>query len=132
MKIEVLKPVEIEVYAVRINAALDEESAETVPDFLLQDGGDFEILIEIDTGRVVGWQGNVPVRIADKLSDSGTYTLLDKDMNHIARLEHEYVPNRLIPGDYGDYINLKINAEGCVENWPKQPDVSEFFEKDYE
>lgn len=130
MKIEVLKPVEVEVYAVRINALLHEDAMQNLPDFLLQDGGDLEILIEVDTGRVVNWQGNTAVRIEDKVRDNGNYALLDKDMNEIVRIEDDYVPNRLIPGEYGDYIDLKINAEGYVKNWPKQPDVSEFFENE--
>ena len=39
-----------------------------------------------------------------------------------------YVPNGLIPeaDDCGDYIRLRINHDGMIENWPEKADFSEF------
>jgi hypothetical protein len=41
-----------------------------------------------------------------------------------------YVPNDLVPGSYGDYVELSINEEGVITNWPKNPSVDEFFDED--
>lgn len=40
------------------------------------------------------------------------------------------MPNGLIPeaDDCGDYIRLRINYDGMIENWPKEPDFSDFIE----
>ena len=42
----------------------------------------------------------------------------------------DYVPNGLIPDsdDCGDYIRLRINSDGTIENWPENPDYSDFIE----
>jgi len=63
------------------------------------------------------------VEIYAKVSDRGFYTL--KDQNDNAIYEHDgYVP-KWIPGDYGDYISLKIDLEtGQILNW-KTPTVAE-------
>ncbi|MFC3875400.1 hypothetical protein [Neisseria musculi] len=121
MIVDVLKPCKTEIKAVRINVCLHEDVAEQLPEFLLADGGDFEIVIDVDTGKVLNCQGNEAVSVTDKVSDSGTYTLLGKDNEEIVKLVYEYVPNKLIPGEYGDYIDLKINTEGLITNWPKSP-----------
>lgn len=41
-----------------------------------------------------------------------------------------YVPNGLIPksDDCGDYICLRISSDGTIENWPENPDYSDFTE----
>ena len=61
--------------------------------------------------------------------DSGTYILLDKDKKAICKIT-DYVPNGLIPesDDCGDYIRLRINSDGTIENWPENPDYSDFIE----
>ena len=45
----------------------------------------------------------------------------------VATREDDYVPNAVIPGEWGDYIDLQIAADGTITNWPKKPDVSAFF-----
>ena len=30
--------------------------------------------------------------------------------------------------DCGDYIRLSINSDGTIENWPENPDYSDFIE----
>ena len=64
-----------------------------------------------------------------KVCDAGVYTLFDEDGQTIA-IRAGYVPHGIVPGEYGDYIDLKINEQGIITNWPKQPDASEFFEDD--
>ena len=64
-----------------------------------------------------------------KVCDSGTYFLLDKDKKTICKIA-DYVPNGLIPevDDCGDYIRLRINEGGTIENWFEEPNFSDFME----
>ncbi len=54
-----------------------------------------------------------------KITDQGSYYLLDENMNEIASIENDYVPDRYsIPGEFGDYLNFYINLETrIIENW---------------
>jgi len=61
-----------------------------------------------------------------KVVDNGLYTLYDRLGQQIARYDG-YVPHSVIPGDYGDYVSLKIDAEGVITNWPLQPSFDVFF-----
>ena len=61
--------------------------------------------------------------------DSGSYTLYSPSGEKIA-FRDDYVPNRLIPGEYGDGIDLDVDADGIIRNWPKRPDLSAFFTDD--
>lgn len=131
MKVTVYKPVELEIHTVRIEVKLHDDVSESLPKHLFNDDGELDLLIEVDTGKVVSWQGSEPVNIHDKVCDNGVYTLFGLDGLEVGKIDNYYVPNNLIPGDYGDYINLEINSDGFVTNWPKYPSVLEFFpEKD--
>lgn len=93
-----------------------------------------EMTIDIKEGRMVEWTSdNGYLRMQAKVRDEGTYTLLDADKNPIWQI-NGYVPNRLIPsfeieGDYGDYIELRINADGSISNWKKEIDLSVFIKE---
>lgn len=131
MKVTVYKPVELEIHTVRIEVELHDDVSESLPNHLFNDDGELDLLIEVDTGKVVSWQGSEPVLIYDNVRDGGVYTLFDSNGNEARKIDNYYVPNDLIPGEYGDYINLEISADGIVTNWPKYPSVLEFFpEKD--
>lgn len=131
MKVTVYKPVELEIHTVRIEVELHDDVSENLPKHLFNDDGELDLLIEVDTGKVVSWQGSEPVNIYDKVCDNCVYTLFDSGGLEVAKIDNYYVPNDLIPGDYGDYINLEINADGIVTNWHKYPSVLKFFpEKD--
>lgn len=131
MKVEVYKLTEVEIHSVRIEVELHDDVSENLPNHLFNDDGELDLLIEVDTGKVVSWQGSEPVNIHDKVRDNGVYTLFGTDGLEVGKIDNYYVPNDLIPGDYGDYINLEINADGFVTNWPKNPSVLKFFpEKD--
>lgn len=130
MKVTVYKPVELEIHTVKIEVELHDDVSESLPKHLFNDDGELDLLIEVDTGKVVSWQGSEPVNIHDKVRDNGVYTLFGSDGLEVVKIDNS-VPNNLIPGDYGDYINLEINSDGFVTNWPKYPSVLEFFpEKD--
>lgn len=127
MKVEVYKLTEVEIHSVRIEVELHDDVSENLPNHLFNDDGELDLLIEVDTGKVVSWRGSEPVNIHDKVRDNGVYTLFDSGGLEVANIYNGSVPNDLIPGDYGDYINLEINADGIVTNWPKSPNVLQFF-----
>jgi hypothetical protein len=60
-----------------------------------------------------------------KVCDEGVYILLDADRKEITR-RTGYVPNRLLPGDYGDYLSVDIDENGKITNWLKSPSLEEF------
>ena len=87
-------------------------------------------IINLKTHKVLDWKKEyASLFFQAKVRDSGTYFLLDKEKNYLCKL-HGYVPNKLIPesDDCGDYIRLRINYDGVIENWPNDISLSEFIE----
>lgn len=80
------------------------------------------ITLDIDTKKVRDWPGDFgPYRVNMKVVDQGCYYLLDVDGVEIARSEHGYVPNKIVPGKFGDYVILDIGADGSIRNWRFEP-----------
>ena len=85
--------------------------------------------VNIDTGKIEGWPATAGAReLYMKVNDAGIYTLCVDEGARVSR-KHEYVPHGVVPGEDGDYIILKIAADGTITNWPKKPDVSAFFDE---
>lgn len=91
-----------------------------------------EYVIDLKERKVLNWDyEDGYLRMWGKVCDSGIYTLLDADNNPLWQIRG-YVPNRLIPPfdkDFGDYIELSVEADGTIENWLTTPDFSEFIEE---
>ena len=100
------------------------DSDGTVP---LRVGEDWRPTIELATGRVLDWPGDMELRTCYKVCDAGEYWLLDADKARIAKWEGSYVPAKFLDqadGDsVSDYIVLNIGADGVVKGW--QPPVVE-------
>lgn len=76
--------------------------------------------IELATGRVMEWPQGTTADIHFKVCDQGEYWLEDAEGKRL-KWRGDYVPNDLLSiGDngYGDYIIMKISAEGIIEGWP--------------
>lgn len=90
-----------------------------------------EYVIDLKNRKVLDWNYEEGyLRMWAKVCDGGTYTLLDKDKNPICQI-NGYVPNKLIPPfekGWGDYIELAIEADGTIREWPTTPDFSDFVE----
>ena len=87
-------------------------------------------IINLKTHKLLNWKPEYgSLYLQAKVCDSGTYFLLDKDKKTICKIA-DYVPNGLIPEvDYcGDYIRLRINEGGTIENWFEEPNFSDFME----
>ena len=130
MQVEVYKPTKLDIHSVRIEVELHDDVSENLPKHLFNDDGELDLLIEVDTGKVVSWQGNEPVSIHDNIRNNGVYTLFDKCGGEVASLDNYYIPHDLIPGKRGEYIHIDISADGVITNWPDVPNVYEFFNSD--
>jgi len=80
--------------------------------------------IDIDTGIIINWQKGVKADIYFKVCDSGSYYLKDVEGNIVLKREADYVPNELIPGSYGDYIEMEIDENGKIADW--RPSLEDF------
>jgi len=85
--------------------------------------------IELETGKVIDWPEGVVADIHYKVCDQGRYLLLDADRNVLVEKDG-YVPDILSPGGsgYGDYIIMKIDGTGQIENW--RIDLNDFKRDD--
>lgn len=125
---------EVEIKTVIINIApryIGDSGDDDMPtDFpLLNDEkSEWTAHVDIDTGVIKDWPQGDSREMHVKVCDAGTYTLLDTFGNSVA-VRDGYVPNDLVPGSYGDYVELSINEEGVITNWPKNPSVDEFFDE---
>ncbi len=130
MHVTVKRPVTIEVTYVEMLLPTDCDDLEENPalnDLLVDDTENMFLSVEIDTGKILGCVADCDIML--KVRDSGTYRLFDSKNNMVAEIVEDYVPNGLIPGDYGDYVDLCIR-NGRVENWPGCPDLCAFFGDD--
>lgn len=89
--------------------------------------------IDIATGEIHDWPQGKTLDMYMKVVDTGTYILRDGDGNIIAE-RNDYVPHGIIPGEWGDYVHLKIDETGKITNWPKKINLADFdgFNDEYE
>jgi len=89
------------------------------------------VVVDLEKRKVLDWNYEEGyLRMWAKVCDGGSYTLLDKDRNPLWQIKG-YVPNKLIPPfekGFGDYIELAIEPDGTIRDWPATPDFSEFVE----
>lgn len=81
--------------------------------------GDYWVpLIELTTGRILAWPAGTVADIHYKVCDDGEYELLAADLAPILKIDG-YVPSIMCPegGGYGDYVIMKVDGAGLIENW---------------
>lgn len=130
MKVTIQRPIEVEVINVRLKLPVRYQEEDMPNDFPLRKGDLWEAVISVDNGSIQGWPEGQSGSFYMKVCDEGTYTLLDERGAEIAAIKNDYVPNDLIPGEYGDYVHLEISEDGFVTNWPKSPQLDAFFDSD--
>jgi hypothetical protein len=84
--------------------------------------------IDIDSGIILNWTKGIKADIHFKVCDAGSYYLKDAEGNIVLKREREYVPNKLIPGSWGDYIEMTIDEDGKIANW--NPSLEDFLDED--
>lgn len=130
MKTTVLKEAEVKYLRVHIPVRYDEED---IPkDFPLRVENDkngydwWDATIEIDTAKILNWPQGITGEMFMKVCDEGSYFLLDEAGETIKEIIEDYVPNNLLPGEYGDYVSLVINEDGIITNWYDSPSLEDF------
>jgi hypothetical protein len=118
---------EVDVESVSVSVAVRYGTEDIPADFPMRKGDTWSARINIDAGTILDWPQGQSGRLSMKVCDQGTYRLLDAAGLVIAERENDYVPNHLIPGEYGDYIDLDIDETGRIVNWPKRPSLEDFF-----
>lgn len=126
MKATVKATKEIDVKYVLVTVPVKYDNEDLPEDFFGRHGDLWCVMIDVDTGVIRGYRGE-PFDLSMKVVDQGSYELLDIDHQLLAEIDQDYVPHGLIPGRYGDYIEFKIDANGKITNWHKNPSVDEFF-----
>jgi hypothetical protein len=127
MKIEVMRTVEIDVKRVRITVPVNYGEEDIPADFPFRENDLWSCVVDVETGIIVDWPLGFEYDLSMKVVDGGMYELLGVGNETISSIQ-DYVPHGLIPGEYGDYIEFNITADGRIANWPVSPDVSAFFE----
>ena len=129
MKTTIMVEKEVDIKYIIIEVPVRYEEDDIPNNFPLRDGDMWRAKVNIDTGCIVDWPCGESGEVCMKVCDEGIYTLLDENSQIIEKIEQDYVPNRCIPGEYGDYIDLKIDKNGCIYNWYSPPCLDQFFEK---
>ena len=129
MKFTVVKPVEIDVERVILSLPVRYGDEQMPFDFPGRDGDNWTCVVMIGSGQILDWPEGVEAKVHLKVVDEGSYALYSPEMECLAQLSNEYVPE-LIPGSYGDYVELDISGDGVITNWPENPDITAFFEID--
>lgn len=132
MKTTVMKPVEIEIERVRVELPVRYEDEDIPYDFPLRVGESWRAEIMVGSGQILDWPEGTTASLSMKVTDGGNYYLISPSGEMVGSIEQNYVPNRLIPGNWGDYVDLKIGSDGVITNWPERPSVAEFFPQDDE
>ena len=111
----------------KVNGEEDSEDAPRIP---LKRGDTWEITVDLETGVIANWPEGVTADTHYKVCDDGIYRVLKED-GTVAVERDGYVPAMLSPGGngYGDYVIMKIDGNGKIENW--RADL-EYFGPDFE
>jgi hypothetical protein len=94
-----------------------------------------EIIIDLNSGKVLNWKDGFCLKTHYKVCDDGEYIFLDKDTEEVVNISKEYnqyyVPDFLSLEDegYGDYVYLNINGDGTIEHFGRMKElIEEYFE----
>lgn len=129
MKVKIKVEQEMEISSIRIVVPVRFGEEQLPNDFPMRIGDQWKVEIDMDSGRITGWPAGREAHVYLKVCDEGEYTLIGKSGECVARRQC-YVPMDTIPGEYGDYLDFHVRGDGVVTNWPKHPDVSEFFSEE--
>jgi len=95
---------------------VDDENGDLIP---CKVGDTWKPIIDLETGIIINWEKGKEANIHYKVCDAGEYWLQDKNGEKIVKAKGYYVPDFLAIGDsgFGDYIIMKVDKEGLINNW---------------
>lgn len=124
MKITAMRPVEMEVDAIRCILPVRYEEEDIPNDFPFRRDDLWDITLDLATGKIRNWPGPA-AEVHMKVVDSGAYSLMHH--NQVVATIEGYVP-KCIPEEYGDYVVFDIAADGKLKGWkPDACDIREAF-----
>ena len=127
MKVTIPTTKEVNVKFITIEVAVRYNQEDIPNDAPMRKGDMWKASVDIEAGRVIDWPTYEPLTLHMKVCDEGLYKLFDQDWVELACIDG-YVPHGIVPGKYGDYIEMDIDEDGFVTNWPKKPSFSDFFD----
>ena len=127
-RVKIWKEIEVSTICIDINIRyVGGDDGDIPADFPLLKGNDWRAIVNMDSGKIEDWPVGEYREMHVKVCDAGIYTLYDDKGEPIAERDG-YVPHGVVPGAYGDYVILSIDENGVITNWPKKPDISDFFD----
>lgn len=123
MKIKVITNKEVSYLKIEAPVRYDDEDMPF--DAPMRVENDWIVYINLDEKWIVDWPAGKTLKFFMKVCDCGIYTLYDSSINEIVKKEG-YVPNNLLPGEYGDYLELDIDENGIIKNWLPNANLSDF------
>ena len=92
------------------------ESWDELPSCMKGADGDIEFAVDIETGKILGWEEGTTFVACSKVRDSGTYWLMDGDYDRAIPSLNRYVPCMLdTRGDgFGDYMQFTVDTHGYI------------------
>jgi hypothetical protein len=127
MKVTIYVPTEVEIKTVRVEIAVRYGEEDIPNDFPFRVGDMWIATIDIDKGKIIDWPQGKTGSFCMKICDEGSYFLQDVEGKEVLSIESNYVPNALLPGEYGDYLELDIDETGTITNWLEDADLSDFL-----
>lgn len=92
-------------------------------DFPMLQGNVWHVDIDIATRRIKDWPGPA-FRLYIKVCDEGVYEL--RAGNESIATRRDYVPHGIVPGAFGDYVEINVEADGTITNMPHEAGVEAF------
>lgn len=90
---------------------------EDIPfDAPLRTGNVWRATVDVTTGIIANWPQGKVLDLHMKVCDEGSYFVRDYHHTVVYSREVDYVPS-WIPGEYGDYVVMKIDTTGHIEGW---------------
>ncbi|MDH2997228.1 hypothetical protein A1D22_06025 [Pasteurellaceae bacterium LFhippo2] len=130
MIIEIPTTKQVNVQYLKISVPVRYDDEDMPYNFPLRQDDIWEATINLDTNKIENWPQGQSGSFCMKVCDEGSYSLLDENKETIAEIVEYYVPNNVVPGEYGDYISMQIDETGEVLNMPSDVDFDEFFKRD--
>lgn len=128
MKIKIPKIIEEDIARLRIDAAVNYGDEEIPENFPGRRGDSWTAVIDIDTGKIEGWPQGRAEKMHLTVKDCGSYILFNRAGFVVAERLNNYVPHGVVPGKYGDVIELDIAEDGTVKNWTRNINLRGFFD----
>lgn len=120
---------QVNIVRLNLQVAVRYDEEDMPNDAPMRNGDMWVATIDLDSQKIDCWPQGKTLEFYMKVCDEGIYTLFDDEGNEVLKREG-YVPNQLLPGEYGDYLELKIDENGVITNWLEDANFDDFKDED--